>query len=138
MGWLSFIPIIGKIFDFGSNLTNKITELKIQQSNATTERERIEIGEQIRTLEVQRDVLVAEAAQNAKTTQLARFAFVIPAAIVIWDLMVWDKVVCKWLSTETQSSSVCTTDPLDQNMWWIIFAIISFLFAQNISKILKR
>lgn len=136
--FLSLIPVFGKIFDFGTNLTNQITQLKIQQSNAQTEQQRIEIGEQVRVLEIQRDVHVAEATQNAKTTQLARFAFVIPAAIVFWTLTVWDKVVCKAFSVETQRSSVCTTDPLDQNMWWIIFTIVCFLFVQNLARLTKR
>lgn len=136
--FLQAIPVIGKIFDFGSHIADKIVELKIQQSNAQTEQERITIGEQVRVLELQQAQQAVEAQYNARTNQLIRFLFVVPVGVILWTYMIWDKVVCKAFSTETQNSSVCTTDPLDGNMWWIIGVVICFYFLQNISQILKR
>lgn len=136
--FLSALPFLGKVFDFGTNITNKIIELKVQQSNAQTEQQRIAIGEQVRNLEIQRDIQIAEAQYNAKTNQLARFMFVIPVGIIVWTIMVWDKVVCKFLAVATQQSSVCTTDKLDTTTVWIMMTVIGFYFLQNIARSFKN
>lgn len=136
--WLSLLPVVGKLFDFGTSITNRIVELKIQQSNATTEQMKIELGEQIEVLKTQQAQQAIEAQYNARSNQLIRFCFVIPVGLILWTLLAWDKVVCKWLPVATQHSSVCTTDPLDLNLWRVIWFVIGFYFLQNVSQIIKR
>lgn len=76
----------------------------------------------------------AEASQNAKTNQLARFLFLIPVALLVATLLAWDKVICKFMADETRASSVCTTDPISNNEWWIIMAVICFYYLTTPKK----
>lgn len=136
--WLNVIPVLGKLFDFGSSISSDIVKLKIQQSNATNEHEKIVLGGQISELEIKQRQQAVEAQYNARTNQLIRVVFVIPVGVVIWTYMIWDKIICKSFSAATRASSVCSTDALSTEMWWVVYVVIGFYFLQNITQIMKR
>lgn len=131
LSWLiSLIPFVGSLIDPISKITNKIIDLKIQQANAQTEQLRIQAQEDIAVLTAQRDVMVAEAQYNARTNNIIRIGFVIPVAVYIWKLIIWDKVIGSWPNY--------STDDLSTNLWWIVLTVIGFYFVQNIARIIRK
>lgn len=122
---LGFIP---QLLGFGTNLTNKITELEGKKIAAKTQEEKDKLDAEIGHLKVIQAQQAVEAKYNAKSTQLLRASVVVSVAVYVFTCMVWDKVVCKAFSDAVRKSSVCTTDPLDANLWWIVMSVICFLF----------
>lgn len=122
---MGFISILLGLVDPISKITNKIIDLRVQQANAETERQRIEADEEVKKLQMQRDVLVAES--GSKINALIRILFAFPCALYINKLIVIDKVL-GWGST----------DDLSNNLWWIVFTVIGFYFVQSIASIIKR
>ncbi len=151
MGWLasifstliSFIPFLGGIAKAIQEITNKIIDLRVIEAQAATDKERIHAEENIKTLEMQRDVLIKQTEYAERVTVLTRLGFAVPVAIVIWKVLVWDKVIGSLMgcSGDTTSKLECikyTTDALDPNLWWVVFAAICFYFTQNLASIWKR
>ena len=124
-GW-----IFGKGGDMIGNVTSKIVELKIQQANATTERLRIEVGENIKVLETQRDIKIAQSERVQAIDAFVRVGFAFPVAAYLWKLLVWDKV----LNFLTDGK----TDDLTNNQWWVVFVVVGFYFAGDVAKVFKR
>lgn len=122
---MGFISILLGLIDPISKITNKIIDLRIQQANAETERQRIQAGEEVSKLQAQRDVLVAES--GSKINALIRILFAAPCAIYINKLIVYDKVL-GWGST----------DDLSPNLWWLLLTVVGFYFVQSIASIIKR
>jgi hypothetical protein len=133
MWLLSLIPWLGKAFDLAgtiTKITDKIVQLKIEQANAVTERQRIEAGEAIKVLEAQRDIKVAQAERVQRIDAFVRIGFATPVALYLWKLLVWDKV----LNALTDGS----TDDLTNNQWWVVFVVVGFYFAGDVAKVFKR
>lgn len=138
MWFLSAIPLIGKFFDFGNNVTNAIRDLQISKVNAQTDREKAQIQERIDQLKSISNVQVAEA-KESRINAFARFAlFGLPAGIAIWKLVVWDKVVgsasgCagKFAELHLDQCKTFRTDNFDPNMWWVILAAAGFYLLAN-------
>lgn len=122
---MGFISILLGLIDPISKITNKIIDLRIQQANAETERQRIESGEEVSKLQAQRDVLIAES--GSKINALVRIAFALPCALYINKLIIYDKIL-GW----------GTTDDLSTNLWWLLMTVVGFYFVQSIASIIKR
>jgi uncharacterized membrane protein (DUF106 family) len=127
-GLWSLVTFIPQLLGFGTNLTNKITELKVKQVEAKTQEDKDKLQSQIDELKVKQAQQAIEAQANAHSNQLIRLLFVLPSGIYVFVCMAWDKVACKWMAEATQASSVCTTDKLDDNLWWIVMTVICFYF----------
>lgn len=82
--------LLGLINPLGA-IADKIATAYVQKTNAQTERERIAADERIRTLEARRDVLLAE--QEHWLTRSIRPLMALPIVILLWKLIVWDKVL---------------------------------------------
>ena len=140
---LSLIPFFSTIFNAIQNLTNKIVDLRIIEAQAATDKEKIHAEENIKVLEAQRDVLIQQSERSDYITSLTRIGFALPAAIILWKVYVWDKCIGSLLGCSgiTDGKPECikfTTDALDSNLWWVIFAVICFYFTQNLASIWKR
>ena len=122
---MGFISILLGLVDPISKITNKIIDLRIQQSNAQTQQDKIRADEEVSKLQAQRDVLIAES--GSKINALIRILFAFPCAVYINKLILIDKVF-GWGST----------DDLSNNLWWIVFTVIGFYFVQSIASIIKR
>lgn len=131
--WLS---IIGLLLSPLTTITKQIADARVAMANSRTEQERIAAEERVKMLEAKRDVLIAES--KTPWNAIARFFLMTPVGVYLWLLFVWDKGVCKWFSTATQHSSVCSTDPLSPWLTGIAGMIIGFYFLTDMTKILKR
>lgn len=144
LSWLlKFIPFFGTISSAIETITGKIVALKVAQANALTDQERIHADENIRVLEAQRDILIKQSTDAEHITALTRLGFALPVAVVIYKVLIWDKVVGSLFgcSGDTTGKLECvkfTTDALDPNLWWIVFAAICFYFTQNLATIWRR
>ncbi len=144
MGWLlSLIPFLGNIFTSIKSITDRIIDLRVIQEQAKTDKTRIAAEESIKVLEAQRDILLKQSENAEHITSLTRLGFAIPIAIIIWKVLVWDKVIgslmgCSGVTTGRLECVKYTTDALDPNLWWVVFAAVCFYFVQNLATIWKR
>ena len=139
MWFLSAIPLIGKLFDFGSNVTNAIRDLQLRKVDAQSEKEKAEIQERIDQLQAQAGLQSDEAKAGIKLNAFARFLFFgFPAGAVIWKYIVFDKVLGSFVGCAApvanvylDSCKIFRTDGLDTNMWWVVFAVASFYLVTS-------
>jgi hypothetical protein len=134
MGLWDLISIIPNAFKTVDNVTNAIRDLQLAKVQAGTEKEKAAIQERIDQLHEIR--LANESDNNAvnKLNQIARFVlFGLPASLVIWKLLVFDKVIGSLVKCSgpvapmlVDSCKVFRTDSLDPNMWWVIIAAAGF------------
>lgn len=125
-------------------ITTAIVKARADSLNATTEQEKIAADERVRTLQQRRDVLVAEAGVS-KANLIVRAIFAVPIILVLWKLLVWDKVIGSLAGCSSAPRGTCgifTTDPFDDNQWKIIMIVIGFYFlyegAVGVTRIAKR
>ena len=101
----------GVIGQIGDQL-NSAYKAKLEAKN---DEDRIAAEVKIETLSAQRDVLVAE--QNDRLTKWIRPAFALPFVLYIWKVIVWDNLF-----------GLGTTDPISQEMSWVMSAIVGAYF----------
>lgn len=125
-------------------ITTAIVKARADSINATTEQEKIAAQERVSTLQARRDVLIAEAGVS-KANLIVRAIFAVPIIVVIWKLLVWDKVIGSLVGCSAAPRGTCgifTTDPFDDNQWKIIMIVIGFYFlyegAIGVTRIAKR
>jgi hypothetical protein len=101
-----------------SRIVGKIADAKTAQANAETDQERIAAGERVKALEARRDVLVAESGNpwNARMRLFLAFG----PAVYLNKIFIWDKVLAPLTNG--------FTDPLDDNLWKVVAAVIGFYF----------
>lgn len=113
-----------------AGITAQLAEAYKQRIDAQTEQERIAADERVKTLEAQRDVLVAETASGGFAAWI-RPLFALPFVIYIWKLIVWDKVL-----------ALGATDPLSPELSDIMLLVITAYFigrtAEKVARIAKR
>ena len=129
----------GMIFGFLNNalglkdvvrdITKSISEQKIALINAGTEKERIQVQQNIAELEAQRDVLVAEG-RTSNANIYMRIGLALPVCVVLWKIFVWDKAFGQWTGGHT--------DALGEDLWWTIRIVLGFYFLFEVTKIWKR
>jgi hypothetical protein len=73
------------------SIAEKIADAYIEKQKALTDRERIVADERIRTLEMQRNIVVME--QGSRLTRWVRPAFALPFVVYVNKLVLWDKVL---------------------------------------------
>src|ERR1700742_354611 len=88
----SLPAMITGMFSTIDNVTKAISNEKINARNAQTEEERIAADERVKSLEAKRDLMIAESGVT-KANIIVRSAAAVPIVIVLWKLLVWDKVV---------------------------------------------
>lgn len=138
------ISIIPNAFHTVDNITNAISNEKINARNATTEDERTHANERVKSLEARRDLMIAEA-PTSRTNLIVRAVAASPAIAVIWKLMLWDKVMGSLVGCSQAPFGTCkifTTDQLDDNQWKIISIVYGFYFlyelGMGVTRIIKR
>lgn len=100
------------------NIAGAIADAYQAKQDAVTAREKIRAHERIRRLEARRDIL--NAAQGYQLTRFIQTALALPFVIYIFKIVVWDKVL-----------KAGVTDPLSQEMTWVMLAVVSFYFAAS-------
>lgn len=119
-----------------TGIASKIVDLQAKKIDAKTEQEKNELDSEIARLQVQQAVVMNENDQQRKWTTAGRALFVFPVGLVVWKLMAWDNVICRFL--ENPNRQECITEKLSPDIWWIIVTVIGFLFLQSITNVLKR
>lgn len=143
---ISFLlGLIPGAFSTINGITNAISNERIRKIDATTDQQRIQADERIKSLEAKRSVLVAEAG-SSNINAIMRATMGASVAIVLAKLLVWDKVIgsfsgCAGPMGSALECATFRTDPLDTNQWGIIVAATGFYFlyegAVNVTRIIK-
>jgi cadmium resistance protein CadD (predicted permease) len=128
---ITAIPaLISGLFGTVNGITKAIADEKIAGINATTEQERIHSAERVQTLQSRRDLMIAEAGVS-KLNIIVRSTMGLSVAIVLFKLLVWDKVIGSLVGCSQALKGTCgkfTTDPFDDNQWKIIMIVVGFYF----------
>lgn len=124
LGFLSFIPVIGKLFETVTMITNRLTDLKIAQVNAGTERERDKLTAEQKGLEARRDALIALAASPGGIMVIIIQSLLGMAVVIImWKIVVWDQALQSWTGGYTAA--------LGADVWDFIKIVCGFYFVST-------
>lgn len=122
---LAVLKILLGFVDPISGIANKIADAYKAKQQAQTDEAKIEADTRIKTLEARRDVLVAESRHPINA--LIRMMFALPPAVYFAKLWIWDKVLGWGI-----------TDPISDDMRYVLMAVIGFYFLYEIAGRLKR
>ncbi len=119
-----------------SNIAGKIVDLKSAKLIASNDLEKKQIDAQIEEAHDRKAILIAEAGDRLATMMNVgvRTAIGGSVAALLGKIFVWDKVV----GSLYHCTDCFRTDPLDTNLWWVVFAVIGFYFAYDIAARLKK
>lgn len=126
------------------NITNAISNEKIAGINATTDQERIASQERVSTLQMRRDVMIAEAGN--KTNSRIRAGLALGPLVLLLKIFVWDKVIgsfagCAGAGGNAVKCATFNTDPLDPNLWQVVSIVLGFYFlsegAIGVTRVIK-
>ncbi|MDP3940086.1 MAG: 3TM-type holin [Deltaproteobacteria bacterium] len=132
------LGLLANLFGGGaiSTIANKLADAYKAKQDALTDSARIEADAQIKTLEAQRDVLVAEAASGGPASWI-RPLLALPFVLYIWKLVPVDKIACPIIF-----GNECATDPLSPQLTEIMMVVIGGYFigrsAEKVARIIKR
>lgn len=123
------------------SVTERITDLKIEQAKSKTDVEKAKIQRDIQEAEDRQQVLVAEAGFRINATM--RWIIALGPTVYLTKLFIWDKVLgslvgCTGAMAVTEACSTFKTDGLDSNLWWVVLAIIAFYFSYDIAARLRK
>lgn len=113
---LAIVTTLLGLADPISKIAGKIADARIAAIHATTDKERIEQEERVKSLEARARVLEREA--DSKINQFVRAALAFPVIVFLWKVIIWDKVLA-W----------GRTDDLSENLWYVSMIVIGFYFA---------
>lgn len=102
-----------------SKITQAIADAKKANAAAETDQERLHSQERIRTMEMQRDIMVAQGVWGQRLDAIVRFVFGISVAVYFAELFVVDKVL-----------HLGTTDGLSPIMESVAWTVITFYFVK--------
>lgn len=127
---LGGIPsIIKAILGFGEtvkSISGDIARVRIAAKEAETEEKRIEAGIEGTILEKRAQVLAAEAS-GSRWNQGFRIFLSIPAALIIWKIVVYDEMLGLG-STKIHSAEI----------WWYIMAVVGFYLLNRTIQVARR
>lgn len=140
----SLPSLLGGLFKSIDGITQAISNERIALIGATTDRERIEIGERIAALTSQRDVLVADSAKS-NWDMYMRLLIAFGPMSYLETIFFWDKVMgkfagCSGHTTPDQIGSLfgievqCKmfeTDPVTPEQWYVVLVVLGFYFVHS-------
>lgn len=120
------------LFGTVDGITKAISNERIAVITATTEQDRIEAQERVNTLQMRRDVLIADAS-HSRIDMIMRVGFSLGPMSVLLKIFLWDKALGQWTSGHT--------DAMDPNLWRVVMIELGFYFlytgATSVAKIMK-
>lgn len=140
LGFLAFITGLSGPIQY---ITGKLADLGIAKSKASTDQEKIKIDAAIQEAHDRRAILVAEAGSRLAGTLNAsvRLLLALAPLVIIWKLMIWDKVIGSFAGCAGITGPECVTfntDKLDPNQWLVITAVIAFYFGYDMIARFRR
>lgn len=127
-----FTALLG-IFDPISKIAKAIADAKIAATKAETDQEKIHAQERVDTLQARQAVLIAESGSRLNPFMRAMIAF--GPAVYLTKIFVFDKVIGSFAG---YTKNIFQTDPLDDNLWKVVVAVIGFYFLYDMASRLKR
>jgi hypothetical protein len=118
-----------------SGLAREITALQKARLEAGTEEEKKRIDAAMAEAEARRAVLVAEA--GSRLNAIIRGAFAIGPLCYLLKVFVFDKVIGSFAGY-SRTGSMFATDPLDDNLWKVVVAVIAFYFVYDLAARWRR
>lgn len=123
--------VLGSLTGLGGairDITASITNLQIAKVNAASDQEKAKIDADLAEAHDRRAVLIAEA--GSRINAIMRGAMALPTVILLWKLEVYDKAFGQWTGGHT--------DPLGDNLWKVITAVIAFYFIYDMAAKFKK
>lgn len=112
-----------------NKVTDAIANERLRQIDAKTKEEQIAAEERVKTLEAQRDALVAESNKSNVPIYVQSIVGA-SVAFLVAKLLVWDKALGTWTHGYT--------DPLGTDLRWVLMTVIGFYFLSSTAYILKK
>lgn len=123
------LGILPGAFGTINKVTDAIANERLKKIEATTQQEQIASEERVKTLEAQRDALIAESNKSNVPIYVQSFVGAC-VAFLVGKLLVWDKALGDWTHGHT--------DPLGSDLRWIMMTIIGFYFLSSTAYIFKK
>src|ERR1700722_16743900 len=118
LSWITSLLGFGSgLFSTLQTISNNLSNEKIALINAKTDQERIASAEKIGALQAQQAVLVADS-QRSSIDLWVRSLLAIGPTVYLLKIYIYDKVLARG-----------TTDPLDDNLWWVTMVVVGFYFV---------
>lgn len=122
LGLLSYIPIIGKLFDTVGTITSKLQDTKVALARVTSEEERVRLEVEEKALEARLSGLIAsQKGPLGWITAVAQGIIGLSIAILIAKMVVYDKAFGQWTSGHT--------DSLGKDLWDLLKIVVAFYFV---------
>lgn len=115
IGWLTGLPL--------GQISSDIRSVKIAQISADGDTKKQALQNQQKEMELQRDTYLAMAASRIATGFVVFLS--LPAALYIWQLIVYDKMVAPWFGGHA-------TDDLSSNLWWYVMAVLTYWLGKRL------
>lgn len=129
---LGFLTGLGPLI---AQVSNKILELRMKQTESKSDVEKAKISAELEALHDRKAVLIAEAGNKFSATcnNIVRTTIGLSVAIFISKVFVWDKTLgslvgCSGRLTDAlkQACSTFTTDGLDPTLAGLVVAVSAF------------
>lgn len=131
MGALTTIfGIIKALLGFGETIksvSNDIARVRIAAREADTEEKKAELHAEETGLLAKQAVLVAEAATGSRWNQGFRIFISLPAAFVLWKIVVYDEML-----------QLGSTTIHSEQIWWYILSVVNFYLLNRAIQVAKR
>ena len=118
--WSMLLGLIPGLLNTVNGITTAISNERIARINAATDQEKVEIDERIKTLESQRDVLIADSTHSNLDLTM-RTVLAAGPAFILAKIFIFDKGFA-WYEATT---------PLSPDLWNVIMITIGFYFLHN-------
>jgi hypothetical protein len=133
-----FLTILGFITGLAGpirDIAGKIADLKIAQVQASTDQDRVRVQAEIDEARARQAVLTAEA--GSRLNAIIRGGLAFGPCVYLLKVFVWDKVLGSFLG-HAKGGSMFVTDPLDNNLWKVVVAVIAFYFVYDMAARFRR
>jgi hypothetical protein len=127
--------MISGLFGTINHVTDAITNEKIAARNAQSEDERTAANERVATLQMRRDVMIAEA--GSKLNARIRAGLALGPLVILLKIFIWDKTIGSFMgcagpaAAHDASCKTFVTDPLDPNLWQVVMVVLGFYFLSE-------
>jgi hypothetical protein len=111
-----------------ATIAGKILDTKAALAKAQSDDERNKLQVEMEQLNAQKSVLIAEAGSRLNAIMRGLMAF--PVVVLLWKLLIYDKAFGQW--------TMGHTDPLGDDLWKVVAAVIAFYFLYDIMARFKR
>ena len=118
--WSLLLGLIPGLLTTVNGITAAISNERIAHINAATDQEKVQIEERIKTLEAQRDVLIADST-HSNIDLIMRTILAAGPAFVLAKIYIFDKGLA-WYDASTT---------LSPDLWNVIMVTIGFYFLHN-------